>query len=278
MGNILDDFLSKTISYLETCEGCLGGWHFGSVSRGLADDYSDLDPVFLVTDESFDKIDSDYREIIHNFGTEIVLNWPEEFNSHKLKNYAILLETKDKVVQFDFTILNVKYIDDGFCKIWYKGCTKSDILFDTNGEIERLLDQPQEKSPTSFDILWNIQKYWVMSFIGVKYYKRNDIFKLLYINNEMFHIHSQLLLSQYMNEDWGGWADKIKRELPKDKQKSLLKYFCSPQVDALKEAILSNVEEFERDAITICNNHSLQYPKTMVERLKRYMHNHMNDI
>ena len=35
---------------------CLGAWHFGSLSRGLADRFSDVDPVVLVTSAGYDSL------------------------------------------------------------------------------------------------------------------------------------------------------------------------------------------------------------------------------
>ena len=55
----LTSVFTKMVDILKADERCVGGWHFGSVSRGMADMYSDYDPVFLIRGKDFESFAED---------------------------------------------------------------------------------------------------------------------------------------------------------------------------------------------------------------------------
>ncbi|WP_105614484.1 aminoglycoside 6-adenylyltransferase [Vallitalea okinawensis] len=269
--NTLQHMLDKTVHLLKEDKRCLGGWHFGSISRGLQDKYSDIDPVFLIKDKDFESFDSHIQGMFDEMGYEILLFWPEEFNSNAIRNYAILIKDKRNILQYDFTIMNHSKIDEPFSRIWYKGCTKKDIIFDKDGDINKLLNRKQKDKNMEIDILHTIQKYWLLCFIIVKYYNRRDIFKLLYMMNELFQTHVQLLFRFYRPDEWGSWADQIKSSIPFEKQQNLLSYFCKADLESIMKNLLLSITAFEEDAKMICVRNQMPYEETLATKIKDYM-------
>lgn len=46
--------------------GVLGAWEFGSGMRGTRDEYSDIDMVFLIEEEEFDRIDRGLQTMLES--------------------------------------------------------------------------------------------------------------------------------------------------------------------------------------------------------------------
>ncbi len=53
MNKTLEQIFARSVELLKEDSRCLGGWHFGSVSRHMEDEFSDVDPVFLIGDAIF---------------------------------------------------------------------------------------------------------------------------------------------------------------------------------------------------------------------------------
>lgn len=280
MNKLLVQIFDRSVEMLKQDKRCLGGWHFGSMSRNQQDEYSDVDPVFLIADKDFDAFNEDIHQLFYKLSKDCILIWPEEFNSNDLRNYAVLMKGTDGcIVQYDFTIMNNSKIMNPFCKIWYKQCTDNNIIFDRYGDISRLLKTNIDEDSTSrqIDVLHQINKYWLFCYIAIKYYKREDIFKLQSTMQELFHIHSNLLLSIYQKESWGGWPSLIKNNVPSEKQIFLLKYFCESDIFNIRENLFHVMEAFSKDINYICRNRSLEYDSYLEQSVKDYVCKNMNN-
>jgi predicted nucleotidyltransferase len=55
----------------------VAAWEFGSIGKGTADEFSDVDPVFVVKDEFFDEVDEERRPLLEEIGFRIALWWPD---------------------------------------------------------------------------------------------------------------------------------------------------------------------------------------------------------
>ena len=53
----LTERFNQMVEILKKDLRCKGGWHYGSYGRGLSDNYSDYDPVFLISDQYFNEFD-----------------------------------------------------------------------------------------------------------------------------------------------------------------------------------------------------------------------------
>jgi len=73
----------------------VAGWEYGSAGKGTEDEYSDVDPVFVVRDEEYGAVHDELRPLFAGLSSRISLWWPEGFNAADIANYAILLETRE---------------------------------------------------------------------------------------------------------------------------------------------------------------------------------------
>lgn len=272
MNKLLKQIFERSVELLKQDSRCLGGWHFGSISRKQEDEFSDVDPVFLIKEKDFEDFDAEIPRLFHKISKDCILIWPEEFNSDSLRNYAILIKgVDDYIVQYDFTIMNSAQVEKPFCKVWYKDCNVDNIIFDTNGNISKLLKSGTDEGFTQIDTLHQIKKYWLFCFLAVKYYKRKDIFKLLSAMQDLFHTHLNILFSIYKNESWGGWPSLIKNNIPSEKQNYLLKYFCNSDITNISKNLFYVIDAFSKDICLICKNKGIEYDSSLEQSVKNYI-------
>ena len=100
----LEMAFQEVVRLLKEDTRCKGGWHYGSVSRGTTDIYSDYDPVFLVADKDFEQFSKDVPMdlLLSQYDTLDWGSWeskikhcvPEEKQQH-LKSYFARAEFSD---------------------------------------------------------------------------------------------------------------------------------------------------------------------------------------
>ncbi len=273
--NLLKVF-EKSLDLIKQDNRCVGGWHFGSISRGLEDELSDVDPVFLIKEEYFEEFADCIPDIFKQICDKLILIWPEDFNSHILKNYGILLTKNNEILQYDIFLMNTAYTKEHFSKVHYTGCNEEDILFDREGEVKALLLNQDEESTAARDILQLINKYWFHCNMLTKYYRRKDIFKLLKNLQYLFDTHVNLLLSKYQKTNWGGWESLIKYNIPKEKQIELLKYFCSGDLKEINKTLHMVTSLFSKDAKGICREQGMDYPQEIEELIMNNFRKYVN--
>jgi len=262
---------NKLVEIIKADERCKGGWHYGSVGRGQTDIYSDYDPVFLVADKDFEQFAADVPKMFKQISDELLICWPEDYNSKIFKNYCCVIRIGDNLHQHDFFILNYDYPDEWWCRQHCKGCTRENIFFDRYGETAAFLDKGYTTDNYLPDTVRAMDTYWFHAMMLVKYFKRKDIFKLLKnIFDFMFHTHVDLLLSRYDTMDWGAWETKVKYCVPKEKQEHLKMYFTSAEISSLQTAMEKCINLFKNDAEEICREKGINYPVTVSQQVISY--------
>lgn len=260
----------RVVELLKNDVRCKGGWHYGSISRGSEDIYSDYDPVFLVADKDFEQFAADVPKVITKAADELLIFWGESFNDAHFKNFCSVIRLGSNLHQFDFFIINEDYPGDWMCRQHLKGCTRENIIFDRTGEVAALLDIGYRTDNYLPDTLRAIDTYWFHTEMLIKYFKRKDIFKLIKNVDVLFHSHVDLLLSQYDNLDWGAWESKVKNCVPLDKQEHLKTYFTRADFGDLEVAIKKSMVLFKQDSEEICAIKGIEYPETISEQVISY--------
>jgi hypothetical protein len=120
------------------------------------------------------------------------------------------------------------------------------------------------------DPLRCFETYWFHVEMLVKYFKREDLFKIIKNMDFLFHSHVDLLLSAYDSLDWGAWETKVKRCVPKNKQEHLLVYFCGADFDSYKKAVIKGFQSFHEDAKEIFGNKLLGYSDYIANSVMNY--------
>jgi predicted nucleotidyltransferase len=271
MHHDLKAMFDRILAAVKADPRCKGGWHYGSVGRGEADEWSDYDPVFLVGEEDFEEFAADARKILTGACDELLIYWPEGFNNDCFKNFCSIARLGENLHQVDFFVLNAGRPDDWMCRTHCKGCTKENIFFDRTGETAAFLDKGYRTENFLPDTLRAIDTYWFHIHMLVKYFKRRDMFKLIKnIHDVIFHAHVDLLLSHYDTLDWGPWETKVKRCVPEETQRHLLAYFAPASFAELEDAVKKGITLFERDAREICAAKGIQYPESVGRQVKEY--------
>lgn len=260
----------KVVEILKVDERCKGGWHYGSISRGDEDIYSDYDPIFLVEDKDFEQFVADVPNILTKASDEMLIFWGESFNDAYFKNFCSVIRLGDNLHQFDFFILNSNYPDAWMCKQHCKGCTSDNIIFDRTGEVAEFLDKGYRTDNYIPDPIRAMDTYWFHTEMLIKYFKRKDLFKLIKNIDVLFHTHVDLLLSQYDTLDWGAWESKVKYCVPEEKKQHLESYFTKADFSDMEVAIKKSMILFKQDAEEICEVKGINYPETIPMQVISY--------
>ena len=111
----------RVVEILKEDARCKGGWHYGSISRGSEDVYSDYDPVFLVEDKDFEQFAADAPKVLAQASDELLIFWGESFKDDHFKNYCSVIRLGSNLHQFDFFIINAGYPEAWMCRQHCKG-------------------------------------------------------------------------------------------------------------------------------------------------------------
>lgn len=266
----------RVINILKQDERCKGGWHYGSISRGADDIYSDYDPIFLVDDKDFEEFAADVPKILAKASDELLILWPENFNDAHFKNFCSVIRLGSNLHQFDFFIINAGYPEAWMCRQHCKGCTRDNIIFDRSGEVAEFLDRGYRTDNDIPDAVRAMDTYWFHAEMLIKYFKRKDMFKLIKNFDVLFHAHVDLLLSQFDNIDWGGWESKVKYCVPDEKQQHLTCYLTKADFKEMEAVIRKGMELFLLDAKEVCQVKGINYPDSIPEQVMVYFQKRMD--
>ena len=272
----LESAFNRVVELLKKDQRCKGGWHYGSVSRGEDDRFSDYDPVILVADKDFEPFAADVPGILAAAADELLIFWAESFNDGAFKNYCSLIRLGDRIHQLDFFIINADYPEAWMCRQHSKGCTREHIFFDRTGETAAYLDKGYRTDNDIPDTVRAMDTYWLHTEMLIKYFKRQDRFKIIKNMDILFHSHVDLLLSHYDTLDWGSWESKVKLCVPEEKQQHLEVYFAKARFEDLEDAVKRSLPLFKQDAEEICAARGIDYPQGTVQQIMTYFHREMD--
>lgn len=224
-----------------------GAWYFGSASRDMADEYSDLDVVFLVDSAGFEETAARMTAWLEACCDRIVLCCPEGFNGEAIVNNGYLLEADGQIVCYDVFMLNSARLEDGICRMHYAGLRESSIIFDRDGSVRALAANAPTGSPWRDDVNRLVSAYWYHAHLSGKYLMRGDFFKLESVTRALMDAHVSLLLTAHDRLAWGGSANKL-RYLPADAQEHLRHYGCVADFPLMRARLLQCFRWFAEDA------------------------------
>ena len=273
MHSRLREIFQRSVDTFRDDPRVVAAWMFGSIGGDAEDEFSDVDPVFLVRDEHFDAVHAELHDIFAAICPTIVLWWNEGYNDN-VKNYAILFDVGE-VLQYDVDIMKESSLTDSFSRIFWRACKPEQILFDKTGDLTSALATLAPETYTPERLRWMIERYWLFAFIEVKYFCRRDLFKLLYAQGVMFDTHMQVLRALHKDADWSWWARSVKRYLSKGKQTQLLVYFGATDVAALAAAQQQEMDAFAEDARAACCAWGVEYPELLEEKVRGHVGQHV---
>lgn len=266
MNPLLNQMSNDFLSIMKSKESILGAWNFGSVTHSLDDEYSDVDLIFLVEGKSFGEINNTLITYLEKICDEVVLCWPEVFNSEAITNYGFLLKKEEILLQFDVFLLNSYKMDDFMCRIHYTDLRKENVFFDKVGDVEKLIKTAPKGEIWKADINNLYDTYWFHMNMTIKYIKRKDFFKLNNVMRILMDTHVSLLLAGYDCITWGGTANKL-HFIPKEKQEHIMRYGCSQNFEMNMKHLLQDMKWFAEDYKDVCNLTGIKYDEKIANEI-----------
>lgn len=252
MNPVLKNLFDYFVSSVKGNDSVLGSWYFGSLSHGNSDEYSDIDIVLLIDGQQFKNFVSIAENCLRQVCDNILMCWLEGFNGDAIINNGYLVEKEGNIFQFDIFLLNSLLLDDFMCRIHYTDLKESDIIFDKNDNVRKLIEKAPQGALWKDDTDRLVSAYWYHAHMTVKYLLRKDYFKLRSVLNELFYTHASLLLTKYDKISWGGFDNKL-HYLPEEKQEHLAYYYCTKDFTLVRNNLLREMQWFAADLSEICD-------------------------
>ena len=258
MNRTLENMKEVFIEQIRMSESVLGAWDFGSQMHGLSDEYSDVDIILLIDGKQFARFEKSLESYLQQISDEILLCWPEEFNSEAIINNGYLLLNAGRIFQFDVFLLNSDKLDDFMCRLHYTDLQGDNNIFDKTGDVKRLIHLNLTGSPWTADIEYLEKTYWYHANMTCKYLKRKDYFKLYNVLHTMYETHVSMLLAGFDETCWGGSANKL-HFIPIDKQEHLKKYYCSEDFSQVQKNLIDCMKYFQSDTKEVFELKNVNY-------------------
>lgn len=275
MNPALTKAFDKLLDIMKKDSRCLGAWYYGSLARELDDEYSDIDVVFLIDSNFFESFGTDIPKIVSQICDELVIVWPESYNCDELQNHGLIIKAQEQLFQLDFFTLNNKKHDSWIARNHYIELTPSQVIFDKGGEVAKFVAKSPKGNTVKFDVIHLIKTYWFHLHMLIKYFLRNDFFKLQKNINIIQNVHTELLLTRYDQIHWGDYCNKIKQCVPLRLQEHLKKYTISEDIEKTKTKIKECADYFSADAQNIAVEFGLKYPINMETSIKNEFINYI---
>lgn len=255
MNPLLATSLARLEAWLREDERCPALFLAGSLATGKADVHSDVDLVAAIRDEDYERVAGELPARLAELCGPIAA-WLPEGETENACNYAFLYHDGGEVLLYDFAIVKASV-----AYTWAIGCIK--VLFDP-GEILRRPPTEPEAAPaqpfTPERVRTLIETYWVYAYLNGKYMRRDDRFKLAYVQGALFHSHFTLLNALVEPEEpWTWWARDLRR-LDAPRCEMMLAYFGGPSPEEIRAALRIEFDAFGADGRAACARYGLEYP------------------
>ena len=259
----LRQVLDRTVDLFRADSRVLAAFHSGSIGTEYEDEYSDVDPVFVVASQAFEAVDGELPAIFGGFCQTVHLWWPERGNNDHWRNYACLFGADGALLQYDVTIM--KPPTDSPIRV-----TQSQFLFDKAG----LLEVTSEGSQCAYSphrLLWTVQRYWLYVFIHAKYLRRGDPFKLAFAQGELLQDHLEVLRASHGRVASAWWPLVAKAVVTAQRRDTMLLYLESADRDSVLSSLPGELDAFSRDARAACSLWGASYPEELEATVRAHL-------
>ena len=119
-------------------------------------------------------------------------------------------------------------------------------------------------------VLHLIDTYWVYAYLAGKYWRRNDLYKLLYIQQTLLQLHIRLLHVAQRSSEGHWWAGDVARLSVRDRRR-LRAYFSAATLKAVAHSFARGLDLFAADARPACASRGLAYPVGREQAVRRHL-------
>jgi hypothetical protein len=263
MHPVLQQVTERVEQRLREDARCLGLYLWGSSGKGTDDAYSDLDLGVVIRDADYEAVRQEFRRLCEAVCGPLQV-WLPEGEQEGFCNYAFLFEAGTDLLLADFSIMSGAFLARA-------GAARIDrIRFDREGVLAEAAARPHVSSYAPDRLLPTIDEYWVYAYINGKYWKRSDLFKLLYLQEVLFRIHVRLLRALHPTADWSWWPINL-RHLPPQHQEEMRVYFGLRELTEIGRSLNSRLDLFARDAREASKAWGLEYPDALEQSVRRHL-------
>jgi predicted nucleotidyltransferase len=252
--------LDRLVERFRSDPRCTAMYLWGSLGRADPDPYSDVDVAVVTPDSAYEEVARELRGVVEAECGPVVA-WLPEGEAPGFCNYAFLYEAPDRVLLYDFVIVS----ESAFRK---RQIVPGQVLFSHGEPGEAPAAAPGVQTPPPLVRL--LTEYWVYMYLNGKYWRRGDLYKLLYVQQVLFQTHLKVLATRYPDREWTWWARDVKH-LPPEAREELLAYFPGSSRDAVASAIAHECDLFSRDAASACGKAGQPYPAEMEAAVRRHL-------
>ena len=259
----LHETLAKLEAHFLADSRCAAMYLWGSLGKGNADSFSDVDVAIVIHDEHYQAVKSELQSVCERLCGPLLAWLPEGERPHTC-NFAFLFAYDDEVLLYDCFLSSVTAAHEG------PGSALKKVIFDHANLFETAQPAPVEKSGTPDSLSQDISVYWVYMYLNGKYYCRTDVFKMLYVQQVLFQTHLKILLAMNGHRDANWWARDV-RLLSDGQQKELMAYFAAPDAQSIAQALWREMDMFARDARAACAQSAVEYPDHLEDGVRRHL-------
>ena len=260
---VLRRVLDETMRLFEADARVLAAYMSGSVGTAHEDAYSDVDPVLVVEAAAFESFDRDLPDLFRRVGVEPVVWWPERINCDTIRNYAVLFERDDALLQYDITF----HVPS---EAGRKRVLKSQVLFDKAGVLDPVDDGARPRfSPDR--LRWHVEIFWIYAYIHAKYLRRGDAFKVVAAQQELFQAHLVMVHALKPDAEQNWWPILANEVCSPDDRETLLGYLRHTSVQAVADALPEQMARFARVARAACDKWNVTYPDALEHAVRTHI-------
>ncbi len=251
MNPALLESLDLLQSHFAEDDRCLAMFLTGSIGRGETDAYSDVDVGAVLRDEAYASVNAELRPLCEEVFGPIAV-WLPEGERAGFCNYAFLYRHGDEVLLCDVEILSLSLLRE-----WK--LVPPRILFDKAGVFDQSAPAGVPAPVAGATLARDLDNYWVYAYLNGKYYRRGDLYKMLYVQDVLFQTHLRVLNALHGGPPWKWWAGDIQK-LPLGTRADLLVYRSQFGLEGIAGALEREFSLFAADAHAACERFGIPYP------------------
>jgi predicted nucleotidyltransferase len=261
----LEESLNRLQAHFTVDKRCVAMYLWGSLGAGTADAFSDVDVALVVNDDAYEAVRNELRTACEALCGPILV-WLPEGETPDCGNYAFVFEREGEQLLYDFYLSKASHAAKG------PGTLPKCILFDHAGLLSSKPEPaaPSSPPPIADALLRSIDNYWVYMYLNGKYFRRGDLYKMLYVQDVLFQTHLNVLfaLKPEVRRIW--WAKDI-RYLSEARQQDLMVYFGATDLPSLSSALAQEIAIFSEDAQAACRHFDLPYPAALERGVRQHL-------
>ncbi len=242
---------------------CLAMCLHGSIGRGETDAYSDVDVGVVVRDECHEEVRDELRGVCERLCGRVEV-WLPEGEAPAYCNHAFLFRGPGgDVLLCDFEVVAESVFRSA-------GMHADRVLFDHSGILAEAGPPAEPPALDAAGLARWIDHWWVYAYLDGKYYRRGNLYKMLYVQAVLFNGHVQVLRALYPAMT-GRWAFDDVRHLPAAKQQAMLAYFGATTLDSICAALAAELDAFSADARAACEALGAEYPAACEAAVREHL-------